>query len=229
MTRTRAFHTRKSTLTIFTLLVLSAAMLIAIPAVFAYTVISAPTEATVGGYHIELVDYDVASDPSVWTYRISLETATSELSHWVLGLGDCYEIQLGLYDEQEGAVTGPFTTVEGADYSEIEFGLDSRTRVSGLKFGEGTPQVGPAGQSVHTFEIAIAQPIYGEGPIEVGTKAGPVEDVGEILGPICDPTAVKMTSLDASSTPQSPLLALGLLFAGVVASGAVVREIRKPR
>ena len=118
-----------------------------------------------GWFGITFLGMDENPDgTSSWTYEVvelkSGEKKVKDLSHWVLGLGDC-------------------AVIVDADPSPYEFGTDPRTGIYGVKW-----EVNDDFESgIFSFKV---EGVWAVTDVEVGTKAGRYSDTGFISGPSCE-------------------------------------------
>ena len=136
-----------------------------------------------------------------WTYAIQ-QNSSPALSHVTFsiciddpitvtpGHGDTYTTP-GLF----GSVFG----VGGVEYNVVVDGTpDPKTGVNGIKFEDGTAEMGIG--DVHIFQFTQAlQTNPGTEPTPVGVKAGGLDEAVLIQGPICGGTSsVDLTQFSAS-------------------------------
>lgn len=177
---------------------------------------------TLLGFQIDFLG--VESDTPVpgqtrWTYAVTADGDEDHgLSHWVIAVPDCYTIVApannSTYNTPTGAGFGCGTTYTCQSSScEVKYGNDPTTGVDGVKF-TCTPALSRTNTVTHIFQIVVAStdPRLGDG--EAATKASTDAEAGTIDGPVCEPLAITMNSLDASSQgiPLAALLAVAALL-----------------
>jgi hypothetical protein len=191
----------------------------------------------VNSYQIDFLGVEELPDghSTIWTYAITEPTSTSKgngMSHWTLGIGNCgYQIvappDMSVYRTPDGLEECNQYNCQSAEY-EVEHGPDGiLPALSGIKFSfEDDPSLQLQGgdpQHTHIFQFELYYPNggYREGDTDILVKTGNGYELGTIHGPVCKPTAVNLTSFEASSrfTPFSKViilfvLGLFLLFAG---------------
>jgi hypothetical protein len=121
------------------------------------------SESSEDWFEVDYVEVEqiVNSDgTSTWTYRVTETGKGRDLSHWVLGLGDCH-------------------TVVSADPQQYEVGQDPRTGVYGIKW-----DVSEAFESGY-FSFTV-DGVYETGPVNFATKAGRSIHQGWVDGPTCE-------------------------------------------
>ncbi len=187
-------------------------LLLAVQAAFAYVDVQ-----TLGDFRVA-VDYQ-GNTPlpgqTTWTYEIGVIRKTNALSHWTLGLGECFT------DPVSPQVPGEYTTPEGPMYN-VTYGPDGSTGVSGLKFDSVTGgTLGSTAGVTETFVIVIDQP-WDPGTVEMVIKNGSSDNYGTIFGPVCRTTAVTMSTI-SGDTGLSALL----LLVAIVATSVAVAVLRK--
>lgn len=187
-------------------------LVVAVP-VFAYTV---PDCVTVGEFEVCFWGVQDNGDGThTWTYSVegtggSDGVVDSELSHWTLGLGACYDgtispgngdtyTTIGSYDA-DGDSTADVTGTGGVTYTVL-LGLDPTTGVDGIKYEDPDPEaVGTGDTQIFQFTTALSDPRVGD--VAVATKTGIAEETATIAGPVCAPTAVTLSSASTQSTPR---------------------------
>jgi hypothetical protein len=117
-------------------------------------------ESSDGWFTVTSVEMDEKSDGSTatWTYHVEETGRGKDLSHWVLSLGDCYDV---------------------IDSSQpYELGEDPRTGVDGIKWNVGDDF--ESGDFSFTIEGD-----WTVGEVDYATKAGRSIGTGSIVGPKC--------------------------------------------
>ena len=117
-------------------------------------------ESSDGWFTVTSVEMNEKSDGSTatWTYHVEETGKGKDLSHWVLSLGDCYDV---------------------IDSSQpYELGKDPRTGVDGIKWN-----VGDDFESGY-FSFTV-EGDWTVGDVKYATKAGRSIGEGSIVGPMC--------------------------------------------
>lgn len=125
----------------------------------------------------EGVDYDPATNKSIWTYRIQGNyTGPHDLSHWILALCRGDEVQHTVV-QNRGRYEASHDNVEVFTRRG-----DPIHGINGIKFDVEVNKNG--GDTVFWF---VLEGNWEPGPVDIGVKAGPVSAVDKILGPSCSP------------------------------------------
>lgn len=172
-------------------------------------------------YQIDFLGAEKSGNTSIWTYAItSSGDEANGLSHWTLALGSCYAIvaPTDTYTtptDLEACTDGTYDC-EASTYTVLH-GYDPTTELAGIKFEDPSPQLSSTNLATHIFEITLQNDgeHFVADEIDVGVKAGDVEEVSRISGPGCLPTAVSLTSFGASQSSDfrigSVLVVIGAL------------------
>jgi hypothetical protein len=177
---------------------------------------------------VELVD--PVNHQHTWTYAITAPDnigAGQGLSHWTLEVNTCYEVI-----EPEQNV--PYTTLTGinlctdgtynctaSSYTPL-LGTDPTTGLTGIKFEDPQPAIGPG--ETHVFQITtqtIRNDISGAQG-EAAMKYGNGIELGDITMPACSPSAVELLSVDASASPRQPYSLYLLVGASIALAGVLI-------
>ena len=180
-----------------------------------FAIVQAANSVLLKGYLIELVEYSIEGNQGTFTYAITADPATFEitdggLSHWTLGIGTCDQNDIISPPESPPAYTtitdhpscsnGTYTCLE-ATYPQVEYGPDGTTGVNnGIKFGDANDeQLSTSNPGTHIFQITLDN-VTGVTDVEVGVKAsGPQGAIGLITGPTCNtPSAVSLSTVQAN-------------------------------
>ncbi|MGC9348390.1 MAG: hypothetical protein ACP5JG_09660 [Anaerolineae bacterium] len=214
-------------------------MFVAVQVVLAFSPVDT---VTVGPYKVDLVTYTLGTNESNWIYAITAVPGTysdtSGLSHWILGFNlGCYThvypeqtITFETIDNIDQCNDGTYNCVDAGYY--IEYGYDPTTGVDGLKwnFSSGE-QLEPGGPDedpfTHVFEMTLSGPDQYTGETVVGVKTGHSTLEGTILGPSCEPSAVRVASLSAKSGMATPVIVSLVVMAGLATTGIVVAQFRR--
>lgn len=206
----RQLTTTRRILLIVTIMLLLPAVVMA--AIDSFTFLNSSSQPV---FQLDLYDIDETNLPAV-TYKYALTdllAGDNAMSHWTLDLEQC----TGKVSEPEA---GPYQTIfdsdvcgEGLEYENcvagvnytVETGQDPTTGLRGIKFEGDSLEPG----QTHIFHITLLAET-GREDIDVAIKAGNNVYPGTILGPICRPTAVAMSSTNVASSN-------GLAFAAVAA------------
>lgn len=165
-------------------------------------------------FQLDLYGIDETNPPAV-TYKYAITdllVGDNAMSHWTLDLEQC----TGKVSEPSGrsytTIVDPAVCGEGLDYENcavanytVETGQDPTTGLRGIKFEGDSLQPG----QTHIFHITLLAET-GREDIDVAIKAGNDVYPGTILGPICRPTAVAISSTNVASSN-------GIAFAAVAA------------
>lgn len=195
----------------------------------------AGSSTTLLGYQIDYLSFtDNGNDTSTWTYAVTAGGDEQfDLSHWTLGIEACYDILTPANDAEYTTLTTGFgcgtTYTCEASTCTVKHGLDDTTGVTGIKFEDCEPQLGPEAPlpRTHIFQFTVAGvPIQG-GDVDVAVKAGAPTGVGSITGPACSPTAVALNDFRAetNSFPGLALVAVGIAL-GLTGIGTAYRRAR---
>ncbi len=154
-------------------------------------VVVAATSVTIGGYQIDYLGHEEVGDNYAHTYRVTGVANEHELSHWSLEM---------CVDSLVSPDSGNYTTLTDAAYCDgfacEEAEYDVEVNGDTLKFNASGNQL-DLGES-HVFQI-LTMDDYVE-PVPVTVKGGQVEEGGMIDGPVCDPTAVSLSEMQATSS-----------------------------
>jgi hypothetical protein len=132
---------------------------------------------------------DNNDNTSTWTYAIQSDgdPSTPALSHWTLQLCPA---TLPYVDPNNGdvyvtpATISGFEGREGIEYTVV-LGSDPTTGVSGIKYEDGTPNLGENGQvETDIFQFTLPTQNIAIGETTFATKAGPGSGTGTIQGPV---------------------------------------------
>jgi len=147
-----------------------------------------PATTCNGGFSIELVDCGRDGDLVTYTYEVCKLTTGSDLSHWVIALGDvdCLAAGVSLADLVANVT-------QDGNAAPFAVGVDPTTQVSGFKFDIG-------GSGCHTYAVTFDESLLADGfvlgksTVVSATKAGN-QDIQRadrdppgyacVLGPIC--------------------------------------------
>jgi hypothetical protein len=119
------------------------------------------------------VTFDGATDngdgTSTWTYTVTVSDAdgVQALSHWVLGLDLCADVE-----------------VVSADPDNVEIGVDPTTGVDGIKWDDLSLQPGQSDTYSVTIDAELGLEVF-IGHVDVGVKGGQTIETGTINGPDC--------------------------------------------
>lgn len=179
------------------------------------------------------VDASAPVSPQTWVYRVTVSPTIDSiyypnpndpsdrpaLSHLALGIDPACVITTTDND-------GGFTF-----FSDEEFTIDGTITVSeAVKFEEGGEVLKAIGDTA-VFTITVDNPKGSAQTTYIELKAGnTILDQGTVPGPICTgTTAVDVAEFSAKPNPLSPLVVVGLVFAGTVTTSAVLRNPLKKR
>jgi methionine-rich copper-binding protein CopC len=216
---------------------IAALMLLTVQVVLAY----APVDSVdVGPFKVDLVTYTVGSDDvSNWVYAVTTvptQTDVNALSHWVLGFDlNCYEVVepvtvvSTLSQEQCNAYTDgtSYYTCQEDTY-DVEYGTDPTTDLYGVKWDiVGEDGLKPGAKALtHMFELKLYATEHYIGDASVAVKYGTNKDIATIAGPVCDTSAVDVTSLSAAPGGRwaLTLVVVGLMTIALMGTSRVVRQ-----
>lgn len=214
------------------ILALAAALL---PLLIFQVALAYQDRVVLGGYTVDLVGYEQNGNDVTWIYAVSANASAPPergLSHWTLALGSCYTITFPptgqVYTTRDDLTQygcGSTYTCTVGSYDVVR-GTDPTLGISGQKWEARDGQLSASNLTTHIFTMTITAPQLRIGYTDVGVKYGTTTVTGQIKGPVCDPTAVGLTSF--SATPRASgrtIWILGVLPLLVLA-GAVLRAGR---
>ncbi len=169
------------------------------------------------GYTIDLVEVTKNGNQSTWVYAVTAgeSVSSTDLSHWSLGIGSCYEVVVPFDGDTYTTPTGGYgcgsfyTCTQGIYKVEGEAGGGGVPTVPGIKFEaedhDEFPPLGLSNQTTHVFTLTIQK--EGDQEFRIGDayldmKGGGWIDQGEIDGPVCYPNPVTIASLEARGHPE---------------------------
>lgn len=184
-------------------------------------------------YQVDFIEVIKNESYTTWTYAVTADgDEATGLSHWTLGLdircgytvvsptaspvGVRSYTTLTSYVPASGPDAGSdiCTSVyqcQAASYN-VEIGPDATTGVSGIKFQDADVSLAENNPGTHIFQITVAnagETRLGDTGIAVKVGGGKTGyEVGLISGPVCAPSAVFLSNLNASSNSAVNIQAL---------------------
>ena len=189
-----------------------------------FGVVSAAGSIVLNGFTVEFLGVEMNGNTGTFTYAVTADPTVNPvphgLSHWIIGTGNCSEINF-VYPVTSGPYTSPIDSpvcsdgshsCQAANYTEVEWGSDPTTGVFGIKFGDAnSQQLSRENTGTHIFQIQIDN-VVGTQDVQVGVKTnGRTGSTGLITGPLCrTPSAVALSTASAAS--NSPSLNISFLL-----------------
>lgn len=199
-------------------------------ALLTVTTVLAASSLILRGYQVDFIEVVKDGNNTTWTYAITSDgDEPFGLSHWTLDLDLACGYTIIAPEESPSGTNTYFTPTSyvpqsgpnaGVDICagiyncqaasfNIEYGVDATTGVNGVKFQEPDPALSAGNQATQIFQITVANSNPRIGPVDIAIKTGGGStgyEIGTIDGPVCYPTALTLSNLNASANSGSLLL-----------------------